>query len=141
MSFREKSAWISLFANLAIYGFYFAKVGSALMRGELDRLSVFGLFMACLIAFVVVIVVLTVITAVLAPKEASAPADEREKRISLRGMSLGYFVMAGGVVMAMGAACFGSNGMVIANALFFTLVLAEVARDGTQIFYYRLGIG
>ena len=139
MSFREKSAWISLLANVVIYGAYFVSVAPALMRGDVGRLSMFGMFAESTIAFVVVIVVLTVMTAVLAPKDASAPQDEREKQISLKGSAAAYYVMAPGVVVALAGAFLGFSGVLVANALFLTLVLAETFKDATQIFLYRRG--
>ncbi len=87
MSFREKSAWISLLAYLGIYGFYFARVGSALMRGDADGAPFFGAFAQSVVLFVLVIIIGTIIAAVTAPKDANAPADEREKLITLKANS------------------------------------------------------
>jgi hypothetical protein len=140
MSFREKSAWISLLANLAIYGFYFVTLASALGRGDAGRTEFFGLFVGCFVALIVVTIALTVANAVLSPKDATAPEDEREKLISMKSRAFGYFVLASAIVMAAGAAYFGTSGFLLANGLFFALVLGEVLQSGVQIFHYRRGV-
>ncbi|HVV65555.1 MAG TPA: hypothetical protein VHC42_08795 [Rhizomicrobium sp.] len=139
MSFREKTAWISLFANLLVYGVYFAMFVSALQRGPIDKSQFFELFVGCFAAVVVAMIVLTVIAAIFSPRDASAPLDERERLIALKAMQFGYFILAASVVMAVGAAYFGLDGFLLANALFFALVLAEVAHYGAQIYYHRRG--
>ncbi|MEI9933233.1 MAG: hypothetical protein WDM89_22545 [Rhizomicrobium sp.] len=73
MSFREKSAWISLMAYLAIYGFYFANVAAALTHGNADGSHFLGLFAESVVLFVVATIVFTVVIAVLSPKDAQAP--------------------------------------------------------------------
>lgn len=136
MSFREKSAWISLISMLGIYGFYFWSVGrSGLREGSFH----FGGLLGTVIALAVVQTVLTIAVAIVAPKEAKAPRDERERLIDLRATRLAYATLAGSVACA----CFfgGFNPPIIfnANALLFILVAAEILRSGCQIVQYRRG--
>lgn len=139
MSFREKSAWISLLAYLGIYGFYFARVGAALMRGDADGAPYFAIFAQSVVLFVVVIIVGTVIAAVTAPKDASAPADEREKLILLRANSASGQVLGVGVILTIGVILFGVKDFQVINLLFLSLVVSEIYKNVNQIVLYRRG--
>ena len=139
MSFREKAAWISLLAYLGIYGFYFTQVGSALIRGDADGTPFFGLFVRAVVLFVVVIIIGTVVAAVTAPKDANAPADEREKLVALKANSASGYVLATGVVLTIGVILYGAKDFLVINLLFFSLVVSEVYKIATQLFLYRRG--
>lgn len=102
MSFREKSAWISILSMLGIYGLYFwSVIHSAPQAGGFH----FGGLLGTIIALVVVQVVLTVAVAVFTPKEARAPRDERDKVIELRAMRVAYAGLSTGVALA----CFSAH--------------------------------
>jgi len=140
MSFREKSAWVSLLAYLAIYSFYFTTLGLAFGRGEADGVHFLGLLSKSVVLFVVVTVVLTIILAVSAPKDAQTPEDEREKLIKLRANSAGGYVLATGVVIAIGALYFDARSFLVINLLFFALVTFEVFKLAMQLALTRRGV-
>src|SRR5579872_1497161 len=135
MSFREKSAWISIVSLSGIYAFYFWSV----MRSGAGPGSRSTGLLNTVIALVIVQVVLTTAVAVFAPKEAKTPADERDKLIQLRATRVAYATLAGSVACA----CFfgGFNPPLIfnTNELLFILVVAEILRSSCQIFQYRRG--
>ncbi|HWA92336.1 MAG TPA: hypothetical protein VG889_20025 [Rhizomicrobium sp.] len=130
MSFREKTAWISLFASLAIYGSYFATGGMAS----------FGAMVGATILFVIVMIVLTVAAAIFARRDASAPADEREKLIALKSSQVALVAIATGALGAIAAMFWDIDRVLVANGLFFALVLGEVGKDIAQIVYFRRGV-
>ena len=136
MSFREKSAWISLISMAGIYGPYFWSL--FLSRPRVGGFQ-FGGLLLTIIALVIVQTVLTIAVAISVPKEAKAPRDERERLIDLRATQLAYAALAGSVACA----CFfgGFNPPIIFNphALLFILVMAEILRSGCQIIQYRRG--
>jgi len=140
MSFREKSAWISLLLYLGIYGFYFGQVAVALTRGQADGAHFLGLFWQSVVMFVVATIVLTIIAAVLAPKDAQAPQDEREKLITLKANSASGYVLASGVVLVIGAVFYGADEFLTLNLLFFALVLSEVYKVAAQLVLTRRGV-
>ncbi len=121
MSFREKSAWISLLSMTGIYGVYFWTVIHA---GPQARGLHFGGLLGTIIALVIVQVALTVGVAIFAPAEANAPRDERDKLIELRAIRVAYAALATSVAFA----CFfgGFNPPIIfnPNTLLFILVAA-----------------
>lgn len=130
MSFREKSAWISLFASVVIYGSYFASGG----------VSSFGALVGATVLFVLVMIVLTVLAAVMSPRDASQPADEREKLIALKSARVALIVITIGAIAAIGAMFYGADRVLVANGLFFAMVLGEIAKDSAQIVYFRRGV-
>jgi len=136
MSFREKSAWISLVSMVGIYGFYF---WSVLHAGPQPGAFHFGGLLLTIVALVVVQTVLMVAVAIFSPREAKAPRDEREKLIELRSMRVAYSGLATSVALAVFFAAFDPPILFNANALLFILVTAEVLRSGCQIVQYRRG--
>ena len=140
MSFREKSAWISLLAYLAIYGFYFANVASALVNGGADGGHFLGLLSKSVVLFVLVTVVLTIIIAIGAPKDAQTPEDERERLIKLKANSASGYLLATGVVLAIGALYFDARSFLVINLLFFALVLSEVFKIAAQLVLMHRGV-
>ena len=136
MSFREKSAWISVISMSVIYGFYF---WSVLRSGPHDGGFRFGGLLATIIALVVVQVLLTIAAAIFCPREAKAPRDERDKLIELRSMRVAYSGLATGIAFACFFGAFNPPILFGTNALLFILVTAEIMRSGCQIIQYRRG--
>ena len=134
MSFREKTAWISVLSMAGIYGFYFwSVVHSGHTAGG------FGGLLGTIIALVFVQVVLNIAIAIFSPKEAQAPRDERDKLIELRAMRVAYAALATGIAFACFFGAFNPPILFGTNALLFILVTAEIMRSACQIVQYRRG--
>ena len=136
MSFREKSAWISLLSMTGIYALYFWSAFHS--RPSAGSFHFSGL-LETIIALIIVQTALTIAVAIFAPKEAKAPRDERDRLIDLRATRLAYAALATSVACA----CFfgGFNPPIIfnTNALLLLLVIAEILRSGCQVIQYRRG--
>ena len=135
MSFREKSAWISLLSISLIYGVYFWSVVHAGPQAGFH----FGSLLATVIALIVVQIVLHIVVAIAAPKEAKAPRDEREKLIELKATRIAYSGLATAVVCACMFGALDPPIVFNTNALLFILVTAELMRASCQIIQYRHG--
>lgn len=85
----------------------------------------------------VVQVVLTVAAAMVTPKEAKAPRDEREKLIELKATRIAYSGLATSVAVACFFGAIEPPIVFDTNALLFLMVAAEVMRSGCQIIQYR----
>ncbi len=133
MSFREKTAWISLVSMSGIYALYFWSVFHSGPQGGAGGL------LGTIIALTVVQTALTVAVAIFAPKDAKAPRDEREKLIDLRATRVAYGALAGSVACACFFGAFNPTIISNTNALLFVLVIAEILRAGSQIVQYRRG--
>src|SRR5215470_5037251 len=96
MSFREKTAWISLLSMTGIYGLYFWSVSHSASPGGFHL----GGLLETIVALAIVQTVLTIAIAIFSPKEAQAPRDERERLIDLRATRFAYAALAGSVACA-----------------------------------------
>ncbi len=134
MSFREKTAWISMLSMALILGLYF---WSVILAGPQPHGFHYGGLLVTIVALVVVQVVLTVAVALSTPKEAKAPRNEREKLIDLRATRVAYSGLATGIAFACLFGAFDPPLVFNTNALLFILVTAEILRSGCQVVQYR----
>jgi len=136
MSFREKTAWISVFSIAAIYGFYFWTVIQAGHPGA-PAFHFGGLLLATIVALVVVQVALTTLAAIFAPRDAKAPRDERDRLIELRAARVAYSGLATAVAFACFFGALTPPLLFNTNALLFVLVASELMRCSCIILQYR----
>jgi hypothetical protein len=136
MSFREKSAWISVLSISGIYGLYF---WSVIHAGPKAGGFHFGGLLMTVVALVVLEVVLHIAAAIFNPKEAQAPRDERDKLIELRSMRVAYAGLATSIATACFFGAFNPPIVFNTNALLFILVTAEILRYACQVIQYRRG--
>ena len=137
MAFREKSAWITLVTTLFVYGGYFALAVPRLLAGRFGGFEFVGWLSTAIVAIVVLQVGLTVIAAVTDPLGARQPRDEREQLIALRANRAGFYTLEVGGFFAIVTLFWWNDAAVIANGVFFAIVLAEVVRAGFQIVDYH----
>ncbi len=97
MSFREKSAWITLVSVLLCFGAYFGIVFTHWRT--VDPRSNGWLFLECVGAFVVLQIGLTLVAVWTTPKDGRSPRDERERLIQARSHTIGYYVLVVLVLM------------------------------------------
>ncbi len=134
MAYREKSAWIAFCTTLLVYGVYFTAFAQSALAGRPFGLA--GPFTLCVIALVVLQVVLHIIAAALAPGEARAREDERERMIGLRANSRAFYTFQVAVMAAVATVYFFDK-VTLANAVLAALALSELARHGGIILGYR----
>lgn len=138
MSFREKSAWISLVTYAVVFGGYFLTLWQTWDESYARGLTI-GLTIGAVIALVIVAVILNVTLALLTPKQASAPADERETMIDLKAERIASYTLSFGVVCLIGALLMDWNAILVAVLLQASLVIAELVKASAQIVYFRRG--
>ncbi len=97
MSFREKSAWITLISVLLCFGAYFGIVFTHWFN--LDARANGWLFLKCVGAFVILQIVLNLVAIQTTPKDGRSPRDERERMIQSRSHTIGYYVLVVLVLM------------------------------------------
>ena len=138
MSFREKSAWITLISVLLCFGVYFG----AIATGRIERFGMaalhFGLI--SIIALVVLQIVLRVIAAIGNPREARAPRDERERLFELRARSLGYYVLVlwmTGIIVAVHFRAV--HKLDVVYIAWLGVAVASVVVSAAQIIQFRRG--
>jgi hypothetical protein len=139
MSFREKSAWLMVI-SLGLASIAYVAIVVSLSRATGSLLPPVLPF---LVAFTVALTVLAagshIFIAVLAPKDAAAAADERDRAISARaGASSGY-VFAAGVALSLAFYLLTRNGDALFYGVFGSWVLAQLSEYAFEIVLYRRG--
>lgn len=138
MSFREKSAWISAFSLLVVYGVYFWIVWSAALTGHSQTLHYGGMLIGSIVLLVVIEVVLSIAVAIQRPKDAGTAADERDRLIDLKATRRAFYIVVAGALVMCVRAQMEQPAFYVTNGLFFTVVLAEFVKSVTQIVHYRI---
>ena len=138
MSFREKSAWITLVTVLLCFGAYFGAIVTGAVGGE--GLGAMHLLLACAVVLVVLQIVLHRIASATTPKDGRAPADEREVLIQHRARSFGYYVLMGFSLALFLPVHFGHSAIQIANFALLGVVLTTLAVAGAEIVMFRRGV-
>ena len=138
MSFREKSAWITLISILLVFVLYVLHVPNIF---ESDpgpwELHVVGLTIA---AFIVIEVVGHVVLYLWFPKDARTPKDERERLIDLKAIRLAAYIFVLGSFIAILTPHYGATGFAVTLFVLFAFVIAEIVNYTARIIYYRRGV-
>jgi len=140
MSFREKSAWISLVLILVMFGAYFRTV-SQVVSGETSRASASHWMLGLVLGFLVLEVVFHLAIAIQSPRDARAPKDERERLISLKATRIAYFVLMIGALLSLFSYWhLGMGAWPTSQHVFLSIVFAEFVKFAAQIVFFRRGV-
>jgi len=137
MSFREKSAWITLISVLLCFGVYFG----AIIAGSVESHSfaAMHLLLACVAGLIVLRIVLNALAKATTAKDGLAPRDEREELIQGRAHSLGYYLLTALMLTLFLPVHLGHSAIDIANFALLNVVLTALAVAGAQIVMFRRG--
>lgn len=142
MTFREKSRWIALIANLVAWGGYFSIVATMLARGNVpDTPYLWALTLPAIITLGVIHVIGHVAVAIWNPRDtlrdSDAPADERDRAIQAHATNIAYTVLILGLMVAVTATFFNWTAFVAVNGALAAFIVAETARYAVEIAAYR----
>ena len=135
LSYREKSLYASLVAELVVYGPYF------FLHNQNSVNKVAGMIIA-------IIVLQIILQSIIAAVTRNRVTDERDRLIELRGYRAGYLTFASLMVLGLGMLWFHSAlghlrldsrmmGLHFLNVFFGMLVIADITKTATQILAYR----
>ena len=136
MSFREKSAWITLVTVLVSFGAYFG----ALVTGRVHGFQTLFLLVFCVIALVALQLILSAIAAATTPKDELDLKDEREMLIQWRAQSVGYYVLTAMALALFVPVHFGHSALDMANFALLGVVVATLVVAVAQIVMFRRGV-
>lgn len=139
MSFREKIHWVALFGLIVAFGWYFMAYPWHIANTQQGVWAAVGMLFPVTIIFLIPMIAGTVYFAIRTPKEANLKEDEREKTIHLRGTHLAYYPLVLGVWANIFFLINGIGFGYSVNILMATLVVSEVIRVGSQLYFYRKG--
>jgi hypothetical protein len=135
LSYREKSLYASLTAELLVYGPYF------FLHRQNSLNKVVGMIVA-------IIVLQIILQSAIAAFTRNRTTDERDRLIELRGYRAGYLTLASLMVLGLGMLWFHVAvghlpldsrmlGLHFLSVFFGMLVLADITKTATQIAAYR----
>ena len=145
LSYQEKSILGSLITIVVVYGYYFAAVLRDAGQPEFNL----GRLVLAVIAIIVIEIVYHIVLAIESKPE---PKDERDILIASKAYRNAYFLLATGAFLVI--ACVIMAGLardaaptriivtpfITVNLVLFFMVLAELMKLLTQLFYYRRGL-
>jgi hypothetical protein len=135
LSYREKSLYASLAAEVLVYGPYFFLH----QRNSVNKVA------GMIVAIIVLQIILQSLIAGLARNRIT---DERDRLIELRGYRAGYLTLASLMVVGLGMLWFHATighlpldnrmmGLHFLSVFFGMLVVADITKTATQIATYR----
>jgi hypothetical protein len=135
LSYREKSLYASLAAELLVYGPYF------FLHQQNSINKVAGM----IVAIIVLQIILQLLIAALTRNRVT---DERDRLIELRGYRAGYLTFASLMVLGLGMLWFHATvghlhldsrmvGLHFLSVFFGMLVIAEITKTASQIVAHR----
>jgi hypothetical protein len=140
MSFREKTAWITLITLVLASLLFIVHAPTDLTLAPDSDLFRFHVLMLSIATFVVIEVVAILVLRLKSPRDAKAPLDERERLIALKARSLAWYVLA---VASLGSVMvtihLGANEIGLAYCVLASFVLSLVVNYVARIVYYRRG--
>ena len=137
MSFREKSAWVTLTAILLVFLLYITHAPNVFGRDPGHwELHVVGV---SILAFIVIEIVTHVVLYLRFPKDARTPKDERERLLDLKATRLAAYVFVLGTFVAIMMPHWGATGFAVTLYVVLAFVVAEVVNYTARIIYYRRG--
>ena len=138
MSFREKSAWITVVTVLLCFGAYFGAIAAGWVYAR--GMGALYLLAHSVVALVVLQVVLIVIAARTTPKDGRARHDEREAAILSRSHTIGYYVLLISVVSLFVPVHFGHPPTDLLNFVLLDVVISVLTVAIAQIVMFRRGV-
>ncbi len=137
LSYREKTLYASLAAELIVYGPYFFL--------DLHRPNSVNKIAGMIVGIIVLQIILQSVIAALTRNRVT---DERDRLIELRGYRAGYLALASLMVLGLGMLWFHATvghlqlenrmvGLHFLSVFFGMLVIADITKTASQILGYR----
>jgi hypothetical protein len=136
MSFREKSAWV-MAALTGLAGLYYLNLVVGASRALGAPAPPVGIFVAYVVLVVIATVAAQVGLAIASPKDADAPADERERPVLQRAGNWSGLVLGLGTVTSLLHFLNHGDGNLLFHMVLGSLIVSQVAEYAFQIVLLR----
>ena len=136
MSFKEKSAWV-MAVVMAVAGLYYLKMVVAASEHIGATAPPIGILIAYVLLVVVASVNAQIILAISSPKEANAPADERERPALDRAGNWSGYVLASGAVASLLYFLSHGDGYMLFHMIMGSLIASQIAEYAFQLLLLR----
>jgi hypothetical protein len=138
MPFREKSAWGMGLLFLVITIWFIGTTHPLDWRSGAAPPPT-GPLMAVTLFSIIGSIIIQSILAGTSPKEADAPADERERQLITRSSHLSGLVLGFGCISALFHYLVHRSGDTLFHIILLSLLVSTVVEYALQIFYFRRG--
>lgn len=138
MAYREKSAWVMI-ALMSAAGLYYLNMVISISRTVGETAPPMRTLIAYVLLVVIGSVVAQVTLAVSSPKEASAPADERERPVLDRAGNVSGIVLGFGAVTALLHFLYHGDGYLLFHMIMGSLIASSIVEYALQIVLLRRG--
>lgn len=139
MSFREKIHWVAFAVISIAFGWYFFTLPGAVADGTVSLWASAGLLLPPTLGIIVAMTLATAVIAIRSPQEVTLREDERDRDFHVRGTHLAYYPMVIGSWLCIGLIFGGIGTGNLLRVLLAMVVLSELVRIGSQIWFYRRG--
>jgi cytochrome b561 len=140
MSFREKTAWLTLCAIVIVSLMFWHHAPSAF--GPHTHRWAMKALLVSLGTYVLIELVGYLVLRLRNPRDAREPKDERERLIDLKALRLAYYTFLigtfGGIFLLLHVA--GAGPGVIGLVVMVAFVASQIAKHIARIVYYRRGV-
>lgn len=138
MSFREKSAW-GMGAVVLVTGLIYLWL-VLLVPADVPAMAQLGPLVPYVFAVIVASIAVQVALAALSPKEAQAPADEREKIAIDKAGNWSGVVLAAVAIQGALVYLWTGEGNRLFQTVIGALILSQIADYAFQIWFFRRGV-
>lgn len=139
MSFREKTAWITLIALMLVSLLYWFHVPTLFAPHR--HAWVLHALLASFAVYLLIELVSFIVLRVRHPRDSREPRDERERLLDLKAVRIAHHVFTalalGGVFVALHVIATGPVG--VAMVVFIAFVVSQMVKHVARIVYYRKG--
>lgn len=133
MSFRYKSALLSLISMALIYGWFFFTLLTDQHSSPLANVG----RLAMTVVVLAVVMALGHILLALTSREKYSAMDERERGFDRRATSVGYYLLIVGALAAISTLHMGASGPYMGYAVLLAIVVAECARQAVFLILHH----
>lgn len=138
MTFREKIDWLTIGAIVLAFGGYAIAFPWGL-SGVPALAAQGGLLILVAAAMTLALTAAAVVLAIHRPRDANAPADERDRGITRRAATRAYYVLIVGAACCFALGYWTADLAAVLNGLLAAIVAAELVRLASQVGAYRRG--
>ena len=139
MSFREKTAWVTLLAIIGVSLLYWFHVPT--LFDPHPGTWVLHAMAVSLLAYLLIECVAWIVLRVKYPQDARTPRDERERLIDLKAIRVAYYVFTvcalGGMFLTLHVV--GAHIVGLGMVIFMAFVLSQIVKHAARIVYHRRG--
>jgi len=139
MAFREKMAWFTLIGFILTYAVYFGIAAPAVAFGRDNMLDIVWSFGPVAAVHGLISIIGSSAIAIAARRDARNLADERDRAIDRKAISVAYYVMLVGVLFVGVAGPFTMQPYQIVNLSLAVIVVCQIIHDVLVILGYRRG--